>query len=126
MKINKPKLTATISIILLTISAVLMAVPVEAQDNLPHGGGGTPVPSDWTTGNYTEEQAQSGPLPSGVTVEATTDTKAYISFRPNPVGEGQNDQLGLYLPCENEKPVIEKGLYLISTYKEPPPHKANS
>jgi len=99
MKINKTKLTAIISIVLLMLSAfTLMAIPLRAQDDQPHGGGGTPVPSDWTTGNYAEEQAQSGPLPSGVTVDATaTGTKAYLSFRPNPVGEGQTILVNMWI-----------------------------
>ena len=36
------------------------------------------------------EQPQAGPLPSGVTVQATLTEQAYLSFRPNPVGVGQS------------------------------------
>ncbi len=35
------------------------------------------------------EQPISGPLPTGVTPDATASPKTYLSFRPNPVGQGQ-------------------------------------
>ena len=35
------------------------------------------------------QQPVSGPLPAGVTVDATIPTVASISFRPNPIGIGQ-------------------------------------
>jgi hypothetical protein len=40
-------------------------------------------------GQLAAQQPISGPLPSGVTVDNTLDTKAFISFRPNPVGLNQ-------------------------------------
>src|SRR5512136_1852140 len=38
---------------------------------------------------YAAQQPVSGPLPAGVTVDLQPYTKAYLSFRPNPVGLGQ-------------------------------------
>jgi hypothetical protein len=67
--INKTKLTATIAIVLLITSfAVMINAPVQAQ------GVDEPV---------------SGPLPDGVTPEQTESTRAFLSFRPNPVGVDQ-------------------------------------
>jgi outer membrane protein assembly factor BamB len=69
---NKIKLTSTIVIVLLMASVALMAMPVQ------------PVKAQLSA-----TQPVSGPLPAGVTVNATVPAKAYLSFRPNPVGLGQ-------------------------------------
>ncbi|UCC57941.1 MAG: PQQ-binding-like beta-propeller repeat protein [Candidatus Bathyarchaeum sp.] len=68
---NKAKLTATIAIVLLLVSAfvVMINVPVQAQ--------------------LAEDQPVSGSLPSGVTPSEYIDVVAYLSFRPNPVGVNQ-------------------------------------
>jgi outer membrane protein assembly factor BamB len=58
--------------ILLVLSVTLMAMPVEAQQPQP-----------------VLAEDVCGPLPSGVTPKYTFATKAYMSFRPNPVGVGQ-------------------------------------
>jgi PQQ-like domain len=36
------------------------------------------------------QQPVSGPLPSGITVDAIVETRAFLSFRPNPIGLGQS------------------------------------
>jgi hypothetical protein len=68
---NKTKLTATIALVFLMISAFMLTlyIPVQAQ--------------------LGEEQPVSGPLPSGVTPSLNIKVKAYLSFRPNPVGLDQ-------------------------------------
>ncbi|UCC58594.1 MAG: PQQ-binding-like beta-propeller repeat protein [Candidatus Bathyarchaeum sp.] len=73
---SKAKLTATIAIVLLMISAfmVMTSVPVQAVDE--------PV---------------SGPLPSGVTPEVTEATRAFLSFRPTTVGVNQPILVNLWL-----------------------------
>ena len=84
---NKIKLTATIAIVLLITSAfiVMINVPVQAQ------GVDEPV---------------SGPLPSGVTPEMTESTRAFLSFRPNPVGVDQVILVNLWL-----NPALHKSRY---------------
>ena len=77
---NKTKLTATIAIVLLMISAftVMLNAPVQAQyTNLQEGG--------------------SLPLPAGVTPDVTIPTAAYLSFRPNPVGVDQTILINIWL-----------------------------
>ncbi|UCC58392.1 MAG: hypothetical protein JSW14_00210 [Candidatus Bathyarchaeum sp.] len=82
ISIKKTKLTATIAIVLLITSAFILMInaPVQAQDeyeNMQEGG--------------------SVPLPSGVTADLTLETKAYLSFRPNPVGDGQTILVNLWI-----------------------------
>ena len=70
---NKTKLTASIAIILLMISAftVMINAPVQAQE-------------------YTNmQESGSIPLPSGVTPDVVVDTIPGLSVRPNPVGVDQ-------------------------------------
>jgi len=43
------------------------------------------------------QQPVSGPLPSGVTVDATLDTRAFLSFRPNPIGLGQSLLVNMWI-----------------------------
>jgi hypothetical protein len=71
---NKTKLTTSIVIILLTISAfvVMINAPVQAQDEY----------ENWQEGG-------SIPLPDGVTPDVTVSPTPYLSFRPNPVGVNQ-------------------------------------
>jgi hypothetical protein len=87
---RKTKLTASIAIVLLMTTAfMLMATPLFAQDEEGPHGGSSQLPSDWSTGNYAEEQPVSGPLPTGATPELERSTEAFLSFRPNPVGLNQ-------------------------------------
>jgi hypothetical protein len=79
--INKTKLTATIAIFLLIASAfvVMINAPVQAQE-------------------YTNQQeGGSIPLPAGVTPDLTIITRAFLSFRPNPVGVDQVILVNLWL-----------------------------
>ena len=64
--------TAVIFTVLLMASAMFMAMQVQP-----------------TQAQLATEQPASGPLPSGVTVEATLTTVTFLSFRPNPIGVGQ-------------------------------------
>ncbi|UCC58222.1 MAG: PQQ-binding-like beta-propeller repeat protein [Candidatus Bathyarchaeum sp.] len=89
MKISKFKSkTAAIAIILLMISAFVVMVNVSVQ-------------------SQTYQPAGSQPLPSGVTADLTLDTISYLSFRPNPVGSGQNILVNIWL-----QPPIDNSRYL--------------
>jgi len=81
---KKTKLTASIAIALLMVSAFgLMVVPLRAQDGT-HGG--IPQMASWPTSP-----------PAGVTPSVTVTTTAFMSFQPNPIGEGQNLLVNLWL-----------------------------
>lgn len=71
---NKTKLTATIAILLLTISvfAIMINTPAQAQFRGEGPAGGVP-----------------GPLQSGVVPDVTLSTWGLLSVRPDPVGRGQ-------------------------------------
>lgn len=76
----KQKTTATIILILMMTSTVLMTnslISVNAQ--------------------IAAEQPASGPLKTGVTVDNTVNTLAFISVRPNLVGVGQTFLVNLWL-----------------------------
>ena len=81
ISINKTKLTATIVLIILITSAfsLMVNLPVQAQEytNIQEGG--------------------SIPLPPGVTPDVNVITRAFLSFRPNPVGVNQIIIVNLYL-----------------------------
>ena len=49
----------------------------------------TNTPLDTVNAQLATQQPVSGPLPSGVTVDATINTITHLSFRPRPVGLGQ-------------------------------------
>ncbi|TSA56229.1 hypothetical protein D4R42_03935 [bacterium] len=89
--INKTKLTTTIAIVLLITSAfvVMINAPVQAQAEPEY------------------QPAGSQPLPSGVTPDLTLDTITYLSFRPNPVGLGQNILVNIWM-----QPPIDNSRYL--------------
>ena len=74
-------MTASIAIVLLIASAfvVMINAPVQAQEytNMQEGGG--------------------IPLPAGVTPDVTRSTRAFLSFRPNPVGVNQYILVNLWL-----------------------------
>jgi hypothetical protein len=81
--INKTKNAAAIIIVLLMASVMLMAMPIQAQDeNVPHGG---------TSGNLT-----GGAPPTGATWDTTVHTIARLSFGPNPVGIGQTITVNMW------------------------------
>ncbi len=71
LSIEKAKAASIIAIILLMSSVMLIAVPVQ------------PVEGQLST------VQQSLTVPTGEVPYVTTDTKAVISFRPNPIGLGQ-------------------------------------
>jgi hypothetical protein len=76
----KAKLTSVIAIVLLMASAApiaLLVQPAEAQ--------------------LASQQPVSGPLPSGVTADATIETIAHLSFRPRPIGLGQPLLVNMWL-----------------------------
>jgi hypothetical protein len=84
--INRAKLTATITLILLMASITLVAMPIAVKPVQAQIGahGGTPGTSQW------------GPLPAGVTPDVTVITYAYLSVRPNPVGVGQSALINIW------------------------------
>jgi PQQ-like domain len=55
----------------------------------------TPIPS--AEAQLAAQQPVSGPLPSGVTVDATVETRAFLSFRPNPIGLGQSLLVNMWI-----------------------------
>jgi hypothetical protein len=83
--INRAKAFAAIAIVLLMSSITLMTMQVQpvkaqsAQEIIVHG-------TDMTTPGV----PNLGPLPSGVTPAYTYESRAYLSFRPNPIGVGQS------------------------------------
>jgi hypothetical protein len=79
MQINMAKTAAVITVVLMMASIMLMTMTVEAQ--LEHTGG-TPA--------GISGDPNLGPLPAGVTPAYTIVTRAYLSFRPNPIGVGQS------------------------------------
>jgi hypothetical protein len=75
--------TATIAIIVLLIaSTVLMAKPVEAQTIYTNQQEGGSVP---------------GPLQSGITPGRTEPTRAFLSFSPTTIGQGQTLLVNMWL-----------------------------
>jgi hypothetical protein len=80
-KTKKSKLTTSaIFIILLLLSAIPAALPIQPAE-----------------AQLSETQPVSGPLSSGVTVDATIETIAHLSFRPNPIGLGQTFLVNLWM-----------------------------
>ena len=79
----KTKATATIIIVLLTASIMLLATPVKAQETAL---GGHPSTGSWST-----------TIPAGVTVAYTIKPHPYLSFSPNPIGVGQELLVNMWL-----------------------------
>jgi hypothetical protein len=91
MKINKTKLTATITIVLMMISAFIVMI------NPP----GYAQPS--------EDQPVAGPLPSGVTPSQTvTVIGAFLSATPSLLGEGQPILVNMWIipPIDRNRALI--------------------
>jgi hypothetical protein len=78
-KMNNAKIAVILAIVLLLSSVALLTLPVQCQtyDNLQEGG--------------------SMPLPAGVTANVIEDTRAFLSFTPNPIGIGQELLVNLWL-----------------------------
>jgi hypothetical protein len=77
---NKIKLSVTTILILTMILSIMpLTMPAKAQTTLPTG----------TVATNLQEGGGIHPLPSGVTPDFTTETFAFLSFRPNPVGINQ-------------------------------------
>ncbi|MDH5595136.1 MAG: hypothetical protein OEY40_00270 [Candidatus Bathyarchaeota archaeon] len=81
MKISNKTKTSAIALVLMMASVMLTVyTPVKAQDeytNMQEGG--------------------SIPLPPGVTPDLTVETRAFLSFRPNPVGVNQIILVNLWI-----------------------------
>ena len=77
--VNKKKITIAVVLILMMASVIFMekSMTVQAQTNVQDGG--------------------SRPLPAGVTPDATFDTLAHMSFRPNVLGVGQELLVNMWL-----------------------------
>jgi len=80
------KIGVVLALILALGSVMLVATPVQAQYSVPAG-----IPAK----NLQDSGSQ--PLPSGVTPDVTVKTRAYLSFRPNPVGKNQIFLVNMWL-----------------------------
>jgi hypothetical protein len=80
---NKTKLIASITMVLLMITVILMAIPSQAQDDTSHGG--APQLTPWPTSP-----------PAGVTPSVTVECTAFMSITPNPIGQGQTILVNLW------------------------------
>jgi len=79
--LNKTKLTSITLLIVLITSSILVLTNISVQ---AQGTGGV-------------EEGGSIPLPAGVTPSFEVDTKAYLSFRPSPVGVNQEILVNMWL-----------------------------
>jgi outer membrane protein assembly factor BamB len=75
------KLTAIFAIVLLMASISIITLQVQAA----------------TYTNVQEGGSTPGPLAAGVTADYTVATRAFLSFRPNPVGVGQTFLVNIWL-----------------------------
>ena len=57
-----------------------------------------PIMSNTEVKAQSADQQFAGPLPSGITPYAQYETRAYLSFRPNPIGVGQTLLVNVWLP----------------------------
>ena len=73
-------MSATFVLILLTTSIALMATTIQSAQ-----------------GQLAAQQPTSGPAPSGVTINATVNSAAYLSVRPNPIGLGQTLLVNMWI-----------------------------
>ncbi len=81
--LNKKSLIAIIFSALLMASALLTTIPIQAQEDQPHGAPGL-------------AEYPIAP-PQGVTPNVTLETIPYLSIRPNPVGLGQPFLVNIWL-----------------------------
>jgi len=104
ISISKTKMTATIAIILLMTSLTLIAnVPVQ------------PAQAQLST-----VQPYIGPLKAGDTPNVTVPTRAYLSFRPNPIGVGQSLLVNLWInPAGNTQNIIVPEGGFVITFTKP-------
>jgi len=72
-RLSMKKTTSMLVAFLLVTSALLIVIPSESVK----------------AQQLAEQQPISGPLQPGITVDVQAETKAFLSFRPNPVGVGQ-------------------------------------
>ncbi len=82
--IIKTKTFALIITVLMIASAMIIAAPIQ------------PVKAQYQNGNP-KATYTGGPLPSGVTPDATVETIPYISVSPNPIGVGQQVLVNLWV-----------------------------
>ena len=68
-------------------------------------------------GQLAAQQPVSGPLPAGVTADITLNTLTYLSFRPNPIGIGQQLLVNMWLnpPLASNNRLIPKGFTITIT-----------
>ncbi len=89
ISINKTKLTATtITILLMTSAFILMANPIQAQDDDLYNG---------TPHTTTRPGVSGSPPPTDATITWTFDAKPRLSFSPQPVGVNQIFTVNLWL-----------------------------
>ena len=77
---NKTKSVTIAYVLMLTVTAMLTAMPIQAQveyENMQSSG--------------------SIPLPAGVTPDVTLETLSRLSFRPNPIGVGQELLINMWV-----------------------------
>ena len=82
---KKIHLTKNLAIAAVTIFAILMASAVQLALISP------------VNAQVSATQPVSGPLPSGTTVDITLNTITYLSFRPNPIGLGQQLLVNMWI-----------------------------
>ncbi len=82
LSIKLKTIATTIILVILMTTATMMAIPAQAQEESHGGAPGT------ITG---------GPLPAGATPSVTLETIPFLSFRPNPVGLGQDILVNLWV-----------------------------
>ena len=91
---NKPKTCVAMTFILLMLSVMLTAMPIQAQiisgTEYNHGGAAPGTPNG------------SVPLPAGVTPGFTVVVTPYLSFSPNPIGVGQTLLVNMWLNPAND------------------------
>ncbi|XHH08798.1 MAG: PQQ-binding-like beta-propeller repeat protein [Candidatus Bathyarchaeia archaeon] len=100
---KKTAFTTLLIVILAASSITMLSIPAQAQTQLPA--------SVTNPTNLQEGGSIPGPLASGTTAEVTIKTHAFLSFRPNPVGQSQTVLVNLWL-----NPATHASRYL-SDYK---------
>ncbi len=71
----------------LTILAlIILTVPIIITTNIPNANA------------QSADKQFAGALPSNITPNSTVETRAYLSYRPNPIGAGQTLLINIWLP----------------------------